>query len=54
MDWGGTFSPKAWIGAGRSLFEARLILFGIGKSHMDVLLLDPGYISLCTQSAGRV
>ena len=54
MDWGGTFSPKPSIGAGPSLSEAGLILFGMGKSHMDVLLLDPGYISLCTHSAGRV
>ena len=54
MDWGGTISVKAWIGAGPSLFDAGLLLFGMGQSHMDVLSLDPGYLSLCTHSAGRV
>ena len=54
MDWGGTISLKAWIGAGPALFEAGLLLFGMGQSHMDVLSLDPGYLSLCTHSAGRV
>ena len=54
MDWGGTISLKAWIGAGPSLFEARLLLFGMRQSHMDVLSLDLGYPSLCTHSAGRI
>ena len=54
MDWGGTISLKAWIGAGPSLFDAGLFLFGMGQSHMDVLSLDPEYLSLCTSSAGRV
>ena len=54
MDWGGTFSLKAWIEAGPSLFKAGLLLFGMGQSHMDVLSLDWGYVFLCTHSAGRV
>ena len=56
MDWGGTISLKAWIGAGPSLFEAGLFFFGIGQSHhvSDVLSLDTGYLSMCTLSAGRV
>ena len=54
MDWGATISLKAWIGAGPSLFEAGLLLFRMEQSHMDVLSLDPGYLSLCTHSAGRV
>ena len=52
MDWGGTISLKACIAAGPSLFEARLLLFGMGQSHVDVLSLDPGYLSLCTLRAG--
>ena len=59
MDWlgslsghalGETISLKGWIGAGPYLFEAGLLLFGTGQSHMDVLSLDPGYLfvhSLC-------
>ena len=54
MDWGETVSLEAWIGEGPSLFEAGLLLFGKGQSHMDVLSLNPGYLSLCTHSAGRV
>ena len=54
MDWGGTISLKACIGAAPSLFEAGLLIFGMGQSHMDVLSLDPGYLSLCTHFAGRV
>ena len=56
MDWGRIISLKAWIGAGPSLFEARLSLLGIGQSHhvSDVLSLDQGYLSMCTLCAGRV
>ena len=54
MDWGGIISFKAWIGARASFFEAGLHLFPMGQSHMDVLSVDPGYLSLCTHSAGRV
>ena len=54
MDWGGTFSLRAMRGAGPSLFEAGLLLFGMGQSHMDVLSLDPGYLSLCIHSVGQV
>ena len=54
MNWGGTTSLKAWIRAGTALFETGLPLFGMGQSHMDVLSLDPGCISLCTHSAGGV
>ena len=52
MDLGATISLKAWIGAGPSLLEAGLILFGMGQSHMDGVSLDLGYLSLCTQFAG--
>ena len=54
MDSGGIMSLKAWIGAGPALFEAGLLFFGIGYSHMYVLSLDAGYLSLCTHSAGPV
>ena len=54
MDWGGTISLKAWIRAGPSFFEAGLLLSGMGHSHMSVLSLDPGYVSLCTHSEGWV
>ena len=54
MDSGGTISLTALIGAGPSLFEAGLLVFGMEQSHMDVLSLDPGFLSLCTHSAGRV
>ena len=54
MDWGGTISLEAWFGAGLSLLEAGLSLFGIGQCHMDVVSVDPGYFSLCGHSAGRV
>ena len=54
MEWGGTISLKALIGAGPSLFEAGLLLLGMGQSHMDVLSLDQRYLSWCTHSAGCV
>ena len=54
MDWAGTISLKAWFGAGPALFEAGVLPFGMGPSHMDVLPLDPGYLSLCTHSGGQV
>ena len=56
MDWGGTISLNAWIGAEPSYFEEGLSLLGIGESDhaSDVLSLNPGYISMCADSAGRV
>ena len=54
MDMGGIIPLKAWIGAGPSLLEAGLLDFEMGQSHMDVLLFNPGYFSLCTHSADRV
>ena len=59
------FSLRAWCGAGPSLsrpglgrdhLSSRQDYFGVGwdNLNMDVLSLDPGYLSLCTQSAGRV
>ena len=56
IDWGETISLKTWIGAGLSLLEAGQSLFGIGQSkHVsDVLSLNPGYLSMCSLSAGRV
>ena len=46
----------SWIGAGLSLLEAGQSLLGIGQSHhvSDVLSLNPGDLSKCTLSAGRV
>ena len=54
MNWGEIISLKAWIRAAPSLFEAGLLPFGMGQSHIEVLSLDPGYLSLCTHSAGWV
>ena len=51
-----TNSLKAWIRAEPSHFERGLSLLGIGQSHhvSDVRSLDPGYLSICILSAGRV
>ena len=63
MDWLGSLSghglgrdhlSKGLDWEGQSLFEAGLLIIGMGQSDMDVLSLDPGYLSLCTHSAGRV
>ena len=35
MDWGGTISLKPWTGAEPSLFEAELLIFGMGESRTD-------------------
>ena len=42
MDWGGTISLKAWIGAGPTVFEAGLSLFWIGQSHHGYALIGTG------------
>ena len=56
MNWGGTISRKAWIGAGPSLLEAGQSPLGIGQSHhvSDVRSFNPGYLFMCTVSAGGV
>ena len=36
MDWGGTISLNAWMGAGLTLSEAGLSLFGMGQSHHGI------------------
>ena len=62
---GVALSLVAWIGAGPSFsrpglgrdhISPRQDYFSLGwdKFTMDVLSLDPGYLSLCTHSAGPV
>ena len=57
LDWGGTIPLKAWIGAGPSLLEAGLSLFGIGQSHHRCavigLRISLHLYSLCGPGLGR-